>query len=94
MYSSWTLTLNGILVVLLLLSPLGTSQTLQAQLFPIEVDLPIFRWWFVIVLLKNAKNTPTICPQFIGKAQLRCPGIGRNSDDLAVVLVRALYVGY
>jgi len=29
--------------------------------------------------------------KIIGKAQLHCPGIGRNADDWAVVLVSSLY---
>jgi len=30
-------------------------------------------------------------PEAIGKAQLHCPGMGRNDDDRAVVSVSALY---
>jgi len=29
--------------------------------------------------------------KLIGKAQLLCPGIGRNADDWVVVLVSTLY---
>jgi len=29
--------------------------------------------------------------KLIGKAQLHCPGIGRNADDWTVVSVSALY---
>jgi len=32
-----------------------------------------------------------ICLKLIGKTQLHCPGIGRNADDLAFVLVIALF---
>jgi len=31
-----------------------------------------------------------ICLDLIGKAQLYCPGIGRNADDWVVVSVSAL----
>jgi len=34
---------------------------------------------------------PCKCLQLIGKAQLHCPGIGRNADDWEVVSVSALY---
>jgi len=34
---------------------------------------------------------PLHMPEAHGKAQLHCPGIGRNADDWAVVSVSALY---
>jgi len=34
---------------------------------------------------------PLQMPEAHGKAQLHCPGIGRNADDWAVVSVSALY---
>jgi len=37
------------------------------------------------------KKCPCKCLKLIGKAQLHCPGIGRNADDWAVVSVSVLY---
>jgi len=79
-------------VVLPLLSPLGRSLRLHLQLGPIEVlvEMSMTRWWFGIVLF-NTYEIPCKCLKLIGKAQLHCPGIGRNADDWAVVSVSALY---
>jgi len=40
---------------------------------------------------RNKLQHPSKCLMLIGKAQLRCLGIGRNADDWAVVSVSALY---
>jgi len=45
------------------------------------------RWGFGI----NTYEIPPKYLKLIGKAQLHCPGIGKNADDWAVVLVSALY---
>jgi len=37
------------------------------------------------------RKCPCKCLKLIGKAQLHWPGIGRNADDRAAVLVSALY---
>jgi len=37
------------------------------------------------------KKCSSKCLKLIGKVQLHCPGIGKNADDWAVVLVSALY---
>jgi len=37
------------------------------------------------------RECPCKCLTLIGKAQLHCPGIGRNADDWAVVSVSALH---
>jgi len=62
------------------------------QLGPIEVlvEMSMTRWWFGIVPF-NPKEFPCRCLNLIGKVQLHCPGIGRNADDWAVVLVSAVY---
>jgi len=36
------------------------------------------------------RKCPCKCLKLIGKAQWHCPGIGRNADDWAVVLVSTL----
>jgi len=45
----------------------------------------------VLTYLPLQKYCPCKCLNLIGKAQLHCPGIGRNAVDLAVVSVSALY---
>jgi len=37
------------------------------------------------------RKGPCKCLKLIGKAELHCPGIGRNADDWVVVLFSALY---
>jgi len=75
-----------------MLSPLGRSLSLQVHLDPSEVlvEMPMTRWWFGIVPF-NTNKIPCKCMKLIGKAQLQCPGIGRNADDWTVVSVNALY---
>jgi len=41
--------------------------------------------------LTRIKCSCNICPRLIRKVQLHCPGIDRNDEDRAVVLVCALY---
>jgi len=56
------------------------------------IKIPITRGWFIIVPFnKEEMSMQCICLKLVWNTHLHCPGISRNADDWAVVVVSAVY---